>query len=161
MHPKVESYIQEKEAARKSTYEKEKQTFLLREHFTEFVPNPKQDVGYTDEYPCQKSDPETGKICYGKMVPIEISDEEYELLRAASGTVGASNQNKVASLLQVIAYVIYCAAALAALILFLSGDENLWPFAFAAIPAGLISGTSFLGFAEIIKLLHQINRKVK
>jgi len=160
MHPKIEAYIAEKEAARKAARDAEKQRFLEAENLVEFIPSPSQN-NYTAEFPDWGTDPETGDSCRGKNIPIEITDEEYELLRSASGTISASNQNKVASLLRGIAYAIYGLSGLAAFIMLVSGEWYLLGSSLITLVSGLISGTFFLGFAEIIKLLQQINNKLK
>ncbi len=161
MHPKVEAYLAEKETVRKAAHQAEKQRFLEKEGIFEFVPNPIQKDGYTSEFPDCEPDPNTGEYVYGKKTPVEITDEEYELLRAVSGVESTHNRNKVASILQGIAYAIYILAGLAAFIMLLSGDEYLLIPTLITLFSGLISGTSFLGFAEIIKLLHEIKGKLK
>lgn len=158
MHPKVEAYIQEKEAKRRAVYEAKKQAFLMEEGLSEFVANPDQNIGYTNEYPCQQADPETGKNLYGKKIPLEITDEEYELLRAAAGKKDPCGINRVANVLEWIAWIVYIVVGLAAFVMLASGVLAL---ALIYLVSGLISGTIFLGFAEIIKLLHQINGKLK
>lgn len=161
MHPKAEAYIQEKETKRKAIYEAGKQKFLEQENLTDFVPNPNHNVGYTDEYPYRKPDPETGEYVFGKMAPIEVTDDEYELLRTASGQNSTTGRNKVASVLQYIAYAIYALSSFSAFIIFVSEYKYLWSFALVSLVTGLISGTIFLGFAEIIKLLQKISDKLK
>ena len=66
-------------------------------------------------------------------------------------------ENKIAKLLKIIANIVYVAAFFVGLIRLFSGDGFVIPIWLG----GFISGTVFLGFSEIIRLLHEINQKTK
>ena len=101
-------------------------------------------------------------VCY-KKVPVEITDEEYEQLKAVCGQPEKADKknNVVATVLTCIAWLIYIGGFIFGCI---EGDEmGRYEFAFdMAFPywlATLIFGTMLLGYAEIIKLLQGIKDK--
>ena len=102
-------------------------------------------------------DNETKK--YYKIVFPDISDEEYLELKTKSDSSKEKDksENPIASALHVIGIVILVIGALAGLIYIAES------FVITAVVWGstFISGMMFLGFAEIIKLLHSINNKIK
>lgn len=158
MHPRVEAYIKEKESLRRAAYEKEKQRFLVNEMFFDFIPNP-DATGYSEESPNYRFDPETGKGMYGKNVPIDITDEEYELMRTTASKDVSSANNAIATALRIIACIAYVVCTIASFPFFDSSYG--FTVGLTLLISGLISGTVFLGFAEIISLLHKINNKLR
>ena len=67
--------------------------------------------------------------------------------------------NAVANVLIVIAWIIYIVGLLNGCIDASSEDEFVWSVAWSCWKSAFISGTMFLGFAEIIKLLEAIKNK--
>ena len=98
-------------------------------------------------------------MMYYKKVAIQITDEEYEAFLKAgpvkSAVIGEESKNGVASTLFGIAVTIYILLGFAGLICmfanFLTGLIVMF--------GGFVSGSTFLGFAEIIKQLHKLNNK--
>ena len=68
--------------------------------------------------------------------------------------------NSVAGLLKVIAIITYVGAFILGIVF---GKDNWGDFYFGVAliywAAGFVSGSMFLGFAEIVRLLHEINQK--
>lgn len=93
-------------------------------------------------------------------VPLEVSDEEFreilEITNADSGSL-EHESNFAASVLRIIAVVIYVIFGLFGLAAIFSD----FVVGAAALASGFVVGTVFLGFSEIIALIHKINRKLK
>lgn len=145
MNEKVEKYLEEKR-------EEEKREILIAAGLYEKGYAPKSQELPNREYPFLDS-----KIIPNrpyKAIPIEVTDEEYEQIRkyAYSG-----NSNRIAGILTFVACAAYVIGLVIGFIL-LSGSSN-WTTAVYCWAASGISGTIFLGFAEIIKLLQAIKDK--
>ena len=145
MNEKVEKYLEEKR-------EKEKREILIAAGLYEKEYAPKSQELPNREYPFLDS-----KIVPNrpyKAIPIEVPDEEYEQIRkyAYSG-----NSNRIAGILTFVACAVYVIGLVTGFIL-LNGSSN-WTPAISCWAASGISGTIFLGFAEIIKLLQAIKDK--
>ncbi len=156
----------------------EKEKFLIKHGYCE--------KEYTDckhydpEYPEFEYDKETGEGKRFRYVAIDMPDVEYMRLRSKFGeekkqptvfdnakttdTTNLTNvtsaqntatSNAVAGALKAISVITYICGILAGLILL--GDDVF--SGLILIISGFISGSMFLGFAEIIKLLHEINEK--
>ena len=166
MNELVEKYIKEKEAEAKEKLEKEKanKLYALGLFEKEYAPDGEWSYKFT-EY-----DSETKK--YYKKVPIQISDKEYEevLKYSETSVEETTKENVISILLKVVAWIIFIGGFIAGIAmgtvevergLYYSYTETVFSFAVAFIywSVAFISGISFLGFAEIIKLLDEIKRK--
>lgn len=166
MNKKLEQYLSKKEQEKRTVIERKKRDLLLREGLYE--------VQYFDEWRADSSyDNESGK--YFVRVPIEISDEEYQLVKELSvssnkGYDKVDCDNGIATLLTVIAWIIYIAGFVAGIgfgnvevvrgtYITYTDTEFSFQIAFTYWATCFITGTMFLGFAEIIKLLEEIKRK--
>ena len=153
MHPKAEQYIATA-----------KQDFLMREGLTQKAYSPFDH--YTDGYPESYYDKKTDKVYYYKTVPISVTDEEFEQLKEASkygGTQKEENSNGVSVALKVIAWIIFIGGFIIGIVLGdESGSRNEFDFvaALSCWATTFVSGIIFLGFAEIIRLLHDIKHKL-
>lgn len=147
-----------------------REKFLLEKGLYDMVEIPDEDVKITSLSDYVKQwDTTTQQMKYYQKVPIEISDEEYKLLRETCVEEKKKNanlediNNTVASALCVIAWIIYIVAFIAGIGFGIDAAEYYSEFNFIVAliywVIGLISGTMFLGFAEIIKLLEAIKRK--
>lgn len=166
MNQKLEQYLSRKEQEQRSVRERRKQELLLKEGL--------YDVQYLDEWRADAGY-DNNREKYFIRVPIEISDEEYQLLKEISKSSNndfdeEDIDNKIATTLTVIAVVIYLGGFFAGVILgnvevvrgtYYTYTDTEFSFAVALAywAVSLISGTMFLGFAEIIKLLDSIKRK--
>ncbi|HWQ58507.1 MAG TPA: hypothetical protein VN540_05760 [Clostridia bacterium] len=107
----------------------------------------------SDEYYACEGEGES--LRYFKLVPIEVTPEEYAELRKYNHKPVPRYRNRVASLLTVLAWIVYVGGFLSGFGQFLSGQTP-----FAGIAAGLtvwilsfFSGSVMLGLSEAIKLL--------
>lgn len=106
----------------------------------------------SDEYP--EYDRETKS--YYKLKAIAVTDEEFEEIKRAAGKrANNTSSNEIATILTGIAWITYAAGFMAGLALF----EMLEWYILLIWLAAFLSGTVYLGFAEIIKLLTQIRDK--
>ena len=177
MDPRVQEFIEKKlkeQQAQADTMSQKQTAFMQAKkekvlldaglYEKEYSPN----TYVSNEYPHTEFDQEQRKYVYFKKRPIEISDEDYaEMLKVikedpvTDESELAKSHNRVASLLAGIAYVTYILFGLGALILLILGfdEEDLLYIAPGALVVGFISGSMFLGFSEIIKLLTSIKNK--
>ncbi len=167
MNEKVKGFLNEKAAEERKKYEEEKKKKVLELGLCEKVYS--EDGAYSTEFPYSEYDRVTLKTKWYKREPISITDEEYEEIRKYS-KVEKENENIIAQALEVIAWVIFIGGVIAGIILgnveVLKGTyyqytdtEFSFAVAFTYWCIALISGTMFLGFAEIIKLLEDIKNK--
>lgn len=90
----------------------------------------------------------------------ELSDEEYAEVIAYAKRDEASRGNTLANILKIIAWICYIGGFL--LGIFLAIQNSLWDIPFSWRTAlsywtlSFVCGTVFLGFAEIIALLHRL-----
>lgn len=154
MDVKVRAFLNKKIYSEMKEYEKEKNKTLIELGLYEKVYSP--DNKETDEYDQYEWDSASNATRYYKIVPCEVTNEEYmEIKKYAEVEAIEDDNNAVGTVLTVIACVEYCACLIGGAIL---AEESLM-MAIAFGIAGFISGTMFLGFAEIIKLLHKIKNK--
>ena len=120
----------------------------------EYAPN---DNEYTnEEYP--NYDENTGR--WFKANAVDVTEEEFELIVKAcekKDITVETGSNGVAGMLKSIAITTYILGLIAGLIVGFS-SESVTPL-IAIWGSAFISGTIFLGFGEIIRLLHEINNK--
>lgn len=125
---------------------------------------------YDSDYPYSEWDEQTGTTRFFKKVACPVTDQEYAYIKKYAGSSGTdtANSNPVANALSVIAWVIYIAGFIAGFYFgtieigsFYGRSQSEFSFAIAMVYwcGALISGTIFLGFAEIIKLLNAIKNK--
>lgn len=185
MNEKLKSFLDQKRAEGRvsceptqAVSEEEKNAMLLKLDLCEREYS--QENKRSAEYPC--CDYSSGK--YYKEVPIKVTDEEYqELIKYASetqysassstynGAVPWNVNNNIADVLQFIAWVLYIGGFIAGIVF---GNESIdvgfysfshtetkfmWSVALTYWCTAAVSGTLFLGFAEIIKLLEAIKNK--
>ena len=147
MHEMVESFLKQ---------QKSEETVRKNKHLIELGLYEKvysNSTTYSDEFPYPEEDEKGAIINYYKKVAIDITDEEYAEIKKHSFNY-SPNKNMVALALTVIAWIIYVAGFIGGFIVADNAAAAL-TYWFGA----LISGTTFLGFAEIIKLLNDIKNK--
>ncbi len=168
MHEKVKEFLEAKKAEERKLFEENKQKTLIELGLfeKEYAPDNK----YTLEYSFSEWDTETSTNKWYKCVATDVTDEEYAEIIKYSNTKAPSTQNPVATALIVIAWLVFVGGFIAGIALgnveVVKGSyypytdtEFSFAIAFTYWCVALISGTMFLGFAEIIKLLHNIARK--
>lgn len=118
---------------------------------------------YSHEYPDSEWDEENKKQKYFKKVPIQLTDEECEKFKKIYYSSALKPTNPIASALSIIAVLIYFGGFIAGIVLGVEAADLYKDFAFSVAfvywATALISGTLFLGFAEVIKLLNDIKNK--
>ena len=144
MNPLVQRYLNEKKAAEN----KQRDEFLLREGLYEKAYSPYDE--YNEFYP------EYDGKYYKKVVP-EVTDEEFAEIKKYAGVEGKSQRNRVEKLLQIVAIAIYAIGFIVGIWMGSNAESFL-----AMVPAWMgafISGSAFLGFSEIIRLLQEIKSR--
>ncbi len=74
-------------------------------------------------------------------------------------TATSASSNLAAKIIKIIAIVIYACCFIAGIMVGQEAESFLTILLFWV--AGALSGTLMLGFSEVIRLLHEINQKVK
>jgi hypothetical protein len=159
MNQKAQKYITSK-----------KETFLIKQGLCEkvFAPNPEQfGINHT-EYPYSERSEKDGSTVYYKLVPIELTDEEFEQVYSAFKAVedelgkedsedSAKHTNGIAIFMTVVAVVIYIVGLVVGIVIgnSLGGYHFSWTSASICWFAGFVYGSLFLGVSEVIKLLHR------
>lgn len=169
MHRLVEKYIQDKEAENTKISEQNKRKFLLSHGLCEKVYVDKSEVDDSDEY---TSEYENGKVRYYKLVPVDVTDEEYTRLisLSKSGNADITEGNGIATLLVIVALIVYVAGFFMGIGFgnvevttgtYYTHTETVfsWGVAFLYWIGTFLCGSLFLGIAEIIKLLQDIKNK--
>jgi len=150
--------------------EKERNEVLISEGL--YVKRYSEKTGYSNEYPYSEWDENRKEMRYFKKVPIYVTDEEYEhILRARQKSKSANKTNMVANTLAAMAWIIFIVGFIVGIV---SGTEEFkdiygetldTKFEFmVALKYWIeyfIYGILVLALAEIIKLLHSINNKIK
>lgn len=155
MDERVRAYIEEKKNEERERKEIKKVDLMLELGLTERVYAPK---GESEGYPYY-SETSYGETIYYKIDADIISDEEYEeLLRLSEIDEDDSLEgNVIATVLFVIGIIIYLAGFVAGIMMFRE-EDTVW-MGFVYWIGAFISGSIFVGFSEVIKLLHEINNK--
>ncbi len=168
MNEKLKNFLEAKKDSETKKYDEIKQKTLLDLGLYEKVYSP--DNKYSEEFCLSEWDSTTQASKYYKKVPIEITDEEYQEVKKYSKKEVATENNSVAVALTIIAWFIFIGGFIAGIVLGMvevekgyyytyTDTEFSFAIAFVYWCVSLISGTMFLGFAEIIKLLDAIKRK--
>lgn len=155
MNPKLSDYFAQKRLEEKQA----RDALLVSQGLYEkvYAPNDEWSEEYDEAYPENELDSERQTIRYFKKVAIEVTDEEYEQVKKyAFASNSLPETNDVAKVLTFIACAIYIVGIIAGIIIVapmgIAVSVVCW-----VITA--ISGTMFLGFSEIIKLLQSIKNK--
>lgn len=84
---------------------------------------------------------------------------ETTATNASTTAFGGKSSNILATAIMIIGIVIYLCAFFAGIMLGQAAESFMTMLLFWV--AGVLSGTLMLGFSEVIRLLHEINQKVK
>ena len=155
MNKILEQYLNEKKEAQLQIKEQEKTELLINEGLYEKILIDASEVDFENDLVEYSWDESTQSNAYFKKIPIEITDEEYNELLSFCETEEHSS-NTVATTLTVIAWIIYIAGLITGLVYI---SEEAFLITLLSWFSCFISGTMFLGFAEIIKLLQSIKNK--
>lgn len=105
----------------------------------------------TGEYNHTEWDKSLNRIRYYKIIPIEVTDEEYKEILKYANTISDTppKKNSFSQALYIIGIIFYIIGVISVFV----------GIGFGSLVAALISGTLLLGFSEIINLLQQIRDK--
>lgn len=174
MNEMLKRYLTEKEQERRKNIQKEKQKLLIREGLYNEILVGSGELESSDKNVDSRWNFTTQQYEYYKIVPIEITDEEYEELKKVCTPVKTgvttSGENIIATVLIVIAWIIYIGGFIAGIGFgtvevtrgtYYTYTDTEFSFAVAFVYWAIcfVAGTMFLGFAEIIKLLEVIKSK--
>ena len=164
---------EEIEQAKKDAYQQQKRDFLYSEGIYEIEYS--KDGKESEEYQEYDYDQTTGEFKFYKYVFPEISDEEYEQLKALKEKAEGREEKKVATnkldtplISKILLYIgtsIFVGGIFLAFITLVTWLDDFALNDFAVEAFFVILGTSFTefaffwGFAEIIKLLNDIKNK--
>lgn len=162
MHEKVQEFLNKRKEEEKLKFEKIKAKKLIELglYEKEYAPDNK----YSEEYSCSEWD-SSNSTKYYKIKPFEVTDEEYEEIKKYSldgyGEVkrDGNSTDVIVKIIKVVAYIVFVVGFISGIVLGvdeygdISGMMIVWWSLF------FIYGIIMLGFAEIIKLLHDIKNK--
>ena len=173
MNKKVQEYINSKQKELKEIQNEKKQSakesFLIEEGFCNKVYAPESGEFSKSEYSYSEYDKEKEAYFYYKLVPMDISDEDYESMLSAYSAVEDElddeddddeediPNNNIAIFMIVASVIIYIAGFVGGIV---AGNnfnryEFTWWLAFAIWIPTFVYGSLFLGLSEVIKLLHR------
>ena len=169
MNEKLKEFLVAKKEAEKKKNEEEKQKTLIDLGLYEKIYSPNNS--YSEEFDSFEWDSASETNKYYKKVAIEISDEEYQEVKDYSKNEETFEVNPVAKALMGIAWMIFICGLIAGIAFAnvevvkgtyyqYTDTEFSFAIAFTYWCVAFISGTIFLGFAEIIKLLDAIKKKL-
>lgn len=174
MNKQVQGYINSKkkelEEIQKEKKQSAKESFLIEEGFCDKVYAPKTGEFSKAEYPYSEYDKEEEAYFYYKLVPMDISDEDYESMLLAykavedeledeneEGGKESDSKNNMSVFMIVASVIIYIAGFVGGII---AGNnferyEFTWWLAIAIWVPTFVYGSLLLGVSEVIKLLHR------
>ena len=118
------------------------------------------DNKYSEEFCCSDWDSNATTNKFYKKVPVEITDEEYEEVKKYTEIPSTvSDKNLIATILRVIGFVVYVVGFIASFFLGVDRYGDISAMVIVWWIVFFVSGTFYLGFAEIIQLLDDIKRK--
>ncbi len=166
MHEKLKEYFEKEKELREKKEKELREAILIKEGIYEKVYSENNER--TEEYnQFEYNSSGTGK--YFKYQPIEITDEEYMQIKEIYDNkhkLEPPSSNGVANALTVIAWIIFVVGFIAGICFanvevgtYVTYEEFSFAIALIYWLVAFASGTMFLGFAEIIKLLNDIKNK--
>ena len=155
MHEKLEEFISKKQAQETRKTAEQKNKLLMDWGLCEKIYSP--DNRKSPKYPESEFDA-NGKLLRYKIEPINITNDEYELLKKYISNDKKRN-TPIAIALDVIAYLIFIAGFIAGITFGGTGYEFNIGIAVIIWCGTLVSGILVLAVAEIIRLLTEIKNK--
>jgi hypothetical protein len=163
---KIEDLIQQKKQKLSELKQKKRDEDLIHLGLFEKEYSDSQ----TNEYIDSEYYRETAMLKYYKKVPLkDVSDKQIDELLSLTKEIehlekeikevkGTLAPNTVAFTLKLIGIVVYIVGGITAMFFLGNGGPQV---GLITIFSAFVSGTLFIGFSEIIKLLHSINDKQK
>ena len=150
MNEKLKEFLESKKEIQRAEFEENKAKTLIDLGLFDKI-YAEDDSEFTYEFPESEYDAETSTFKRYKKQAIDITDEEYDELKKYLNYSTDSKTNSIATILTVIAWVVYVCGFISGFVL---SDMMLVYWI-----ASFVVGTIYLGFAEIIKLLTAIKNK--
>ena len=165
MNEKVKEFIDAKKAEETKKHEEEikkaqaiRKNTLLQLGIYEKVYSP--DGKYSEEYPFYEWDEKEKASKHFKKVLIDVTDEEYEEIKKYTEIKEEEkDKNPIAFIIRIIGIVVYVIGFIASFILGVDEYGDISAMVLVWMIVFFISGTFYLGFAEIIQLLDDIKKK--
>ncbi len=167
MNKLVEDYLNNKAEEAANAEQKKKDALLLKLGLYEKEYS--VDSTYSVDYPLSEWDSENSIMRYYRKIPIAVSDDEYlEILKYQKATeVEYKKNNTVSIVFKILALIVFVCGFIAGIVLGQTEVIGLYShytkFSFAAALSywaiSFVSGMIFIGFAEIIQLLHDLRKK--
>ena len=166
MNEKVKEFIEQKQKEKNEInrweIEREKEKLLTSLGLVDKIYSP--DGKKSDEYDRWESDGKGGYVYY-KWANIEITDEEFDALKNCLNdteekdeTTSTSEHSTIATILMVVAWVIYIGGFIAGFVLGVDRYGDFSPMAFVWWAVFFVAGTLYAGFAKVINLLCDIKQ---
>ncbi|MBR2977122.1 MAG: hypothetical protein IKM36_02460 [Oscillospiraceae bacterium] len=175
MNEKLQAYLERKKSNRICEEKAKRDAYLLKIGL--YNKEYSNENGPSQEYPDYEIDQTTQAFKYFRKVPIDVTDEEYaELLKYKDAE---KQQNRIAQIFRVIAWVTFVAGFIVGLIfgresgflerllrgynvfeLIFEYGYSLDFSVFLYWCAAFISGMVHMAVAEVVQLLSDINRKL-
>ena len=158
MYNNVDEYLKQKRTEKFTEEYIKKAKLLINEGLYHVVYSP--DNVQSSEYPFEEYDATSGSMKHYKKVPMNVTNDEFEQIKKYS-TIDETPKNAISITLTVIAYIIFISGFIYGIYIGSEYyvDEFSFSLAFISWIITLISGMTFLGFAEFIKLLEAIKNK--
>ena len=167
MNPKVKQFLDKAKAKERAEFEKQRDAHLIK---LGLVDEEKSTVEYSDSYSpaCgfEKYDSEQKKYCKSVPAPIEVTDDEYELIKRYSATKPqATLNNDAETFLDKVNSIVTCVSIIASIVLVtLALIYESWMLFWGAVviaTVGVISSAAVEVLLNISNNLHEINSKLK
>lgn len=158
----VENFLREQKEADRLKHQNEKNRVMLELGLVQKVYS--DNIEYTEDFPYSEFDAQKGRLVWYQVTGANISDEEYEEVKKYARHIPEEKgNNSVALMLKVIAWIVFIGGFILGIVLGSEAADYNSEFAFSVAliywGIALVSGTLFLGFAEVINLLEAIKRK--
>lgn len=98
----------------------------------------------------------SSKVNGKKVVPLIITDEEYEALIDASAAAGRNSRNVVSNMLNATSIVICVLSVIVGIVLCIFNDDIGFVYLTISIVAGALLAILFRGVGEAVKILQQL-----
>ena len=139
--------------------EKKKQKFLIEEGLFDKVYEPEDLMHDVDEFPYSEKSNGINPTRYYKIIPYNISDEEFEILLKLHSTGNISNNdsnvsNRCSVFMMVVAIAIYTTGFIVGIMMGQTGYDFNFGITIIYWIVSFATGSLFVGISEIIKLLN-------
>ena len=167
MNPKVKQFLDEAKAKERAEFEKQRDAHLMK---LGLVDEEKSTIEYSDSFlPARgfdKYDRELNKYYKSVPAPIEVTDDEYELIKRYSATKPqAILNNDAETFLDKVNSIVTCVSILASIVLVaLALIDESWTLFWGAVVIAIVSLISSAAVKVLLNIsnnLHEINSKLK